>query len=460
MKKATLPPRQNFPIRPFEDQVHDDQRRYSRYVCDSRAIPHEIDGLKPVQRRILWAMWNSDAKNRHMKTVKVAGLAMGFHPHGDKSIQDALSQMAQEFTFANNIVLVDGEGTFGDVLDPSAIASPRYTEVKLSDFAKDAGLFESLPDIEYVKNYDETEDEPVFFVGKVPLVLLNGIQGIATGFRCFIPAYKLSAIIESMISYLHKKKPIPLHPWYRDYKGEIRLIHNENGSISMTTGFSFTWEGDKLFLTDAPMNFNREKVINYIDDIIERKDSWLKDYLDHSSKTFRIELIFKRGEKPDQNAIKELFSKENSESLSFHVITHDGYLKHIEPELIIKRFVDFRKKHLIKRFSRLAALEQEKIDRNSELIRFIKEKWNEKVTTIKSKSDFEDKLKKSKFHFYEWLAGIPVYRMTQEEVKKCEEAIVEAKSRFKQYKTLVSVDKELVTFMTDELKELRAKWDP
>ena len=165
----------------FEDQVHDDQRKYSRYVCDSRAIPHEIDGLKPVQRRILWAMWNSDARNRYTKTVKVAGLAMGYHPHGDKSIQDALSAMAQNFTFANNVPLVSGEGTFGDVLDPNAIASPRYTEVKLSDFVKDLGFFESLPDIDYIRNYDETEDEPIFFVGKVPIVLLNHIQGIATG---------------------------------------------------------------------------------------------------------------------------------------------------------------------------------------------------------------------------------------------------------------------------------------
>jgi DNA gyrase subunit A len=207
----------------FEDQVNDDQRKYSRYVCDSRAIPHEIDGLKPVQRRILWSMWNSDARNRYTKTVKVAGLAMGYHPHGDRSIQDALSAMAQDFTFANNIPLVSGEGTFGDVLDPAAIASPRYTEVKLSDFVKDLGFFESLPDIDYVKNYDETEEEPIHLVGKVPIVLLNNIQGIATGFRCFIPGHKLGDIIESQISYLKTSKTKKIKPWYKEYGGEVRL---------------------------------------------------------------------------------------------------------------------------------------------------------------------------------------------------------------------------------------------
>ena len=174
----------------FIDQVNLDQKRYSRYVCDSRAIPNEIDGLKPVQRRILWTMWNSVARQNYTKTVKVAGLVMGYHPHGDSSILDAISAMAQQFTFANNYALVSGDGTFGDVLDPKAIASPRYTEVRISQFAIDAGFFESIPDIDYVQNYDETTEEPVFFVPKIPTVLLNPISGIATGFRSSLPPLK------------------------------------------------------------------------------------------------------------------------------------------------------------------------------------------------------------------------------------------------------------------------------
>jgi DNA gyrase subunit A len=443
----------------FEDQVNDDQRKYSRYVCDSRAIPHEIDGLKPVQRRILWAMWNSDARNRYTKTVKVAGLAMGYHPHGDRSIQDALSAMAQDFTFANNQPLVSGEGTFGDVLDPSAIASPRYTEVKLSDFVKDLGFFESLPDIDYIRNYDETEDEPIFFVGKVPIVLLNHIQGIATGFRCFIPGHKLSDIIESQIQYLKKGKTKKILPWYKNFGGEIRLSKNPNGNEVLSTTFGYKMDGDTIYLTDAPMSWNREKVITYLDDLLEKKDNWLKDYVDHSSQTFKIELQYKRGEKPSDQAIKELLNKEQTEALTYNVITHEGRLRNSYPEEIIKRFCDFRKTHLIRRFKRLSELEQEKIDRNSELIRFINEKWNQKVTTIKSKSDFEDQLAKAKFKYTDWLSSIPVYRMTLEEVRKCNEAIEEAKQKFSEYTNLYKKDDKLVEFMVQELTELRNKWD-
>ncbi|HNK94339.1 MAG TPA: DNA gyrase subunit A, partial [Leptospiraceae bacterium] len=96
---------------------------------------------------------------------------------------------------------------------------------------------------------------------------------------------------------------------------------------------------------------------------------------------------------------------------------------------------------------------------NSELIRFINEKWNQKVTNIKSKQEFENQLKSAKFKYFEWLASIPVYRMTLEEVKKCQEAIAEAKTKFAEFTALSKQDNKLTAFMIDELTELRNKWD-
>jgi DNA gyrase subunit A len=442
----------------FSHQINLDQQKYSRYVCDSRAIPQEIDGLKPVQRRVIWAMYNSTARNTHTKTVKVAGLAMAYHPHGDKSIQDALSAMAQNFPFANNYSLVDGEGTFGDILDPQAIASPRYTEVRLSQFAKDLGFFESLPDIDFVHNYDETEQEPVFFVGKIPVVLLNNTIGIATGFRCNIPGHKLDDIIKSMVSYLKKKKALPVDPWYRDYVGPLTTAPNLKGETVLSTGFGFEVREGSIFLVAAPQNWNRQKVIDYLELIIADKATPLRDYLDQSTDKFEIELIPKRGEKLTVSAMEQLFDKKNNETLAWNVITTDGRLENHNAPSIIRRFCEFRKKHLIRRFTRLSALEKEKIQKNTELIRFIKEEWNLKVTKIKSKSDFENKLQDAKFVFYEWLASIPVYRMTLEEVKKCNEAIVEAREMYKYYQKLIKEDKALTGFIIDELSELQDKY--
>lgn len=463
MATKTLPPDKTGKRTPhtfFSDQVHLDQQKYSRYVCDSRAIPHEVDGLKPVQRRILWAMWNSSSRARFTKTVKVAGLAMAYHPHGDKSIQDALSAMAQNFAFANNYPLVDGEGTFGDIVDPSAVASPRYTEVRISEFARDIGFFESLPDIDYVHNYDETEEEPVFFVGKAPMVLLNSIMGIATGFRCNIPGHRLRDVTGAMIEHLKKKKMRTLVPWYRDYNGFLDFHKNDSGEQVLTTGFGFSQEKGITYLTDAPQNWNRQRMIDYLEQLLDDKTGQLKDYVDYSTNHYRIELVFKRGFRPTTENLLALFGRVNNETLVYNVITTDGSLENHGPQEIIKRFCSFRKQHLIRRFKRLAAEEKERINRYSELIRFIQEKWNQKVVNIRSKSALEEQLKKAKFIFYEWLSGMPVYRMTKDEVKKSEETIVQATERLKRYQQLIKEDRALTGFMVDELQELTAKWDP
>lgn len=441
----------------FTEQVSLDQKRYSRYVCDSRAIPNVIDGLKPVQRRILWTMINSSAKDRYTKTVKVAGMVMAYHPHGNASIEDAISQMVQDFPFTNNYPLISGEGTFGDILDPKAIASPRYTEVKLSDFSKDIGLFESNPDIDYMPNYDETSKEPIFFIPKIPLVLLNSIRGIATGFRVNILAYQLSQVVDAMIDTLKRKKFSPLKPYYKGFNGYE--VYEENSDIGATysTGFGFTKEQNVWYLSDAPQGWNREKVITYLNDIVKAEDG-LKDYLDHSRATFKIELIFKRGQKVTLKELYHIFKKTNKESIEQNLINSSGKLLSMSIPEIIKEFCMVRKIHLIRRFERLAKIEKEKVDKLNELIRFIKEKWNEKVPGLKSRKDLETKLQANKFIFYEWLSEIPIYRLTNEEVKKSEKSIAEANKNFNYYKDLSEKDKKLTSFMIEEITALK-KWD-
>lgn len=443
----------------FEVQVHEDQCKYSRYVCDSRAIPHEIDGLKPVQRRILWTMWNSQARNTFTKTVKVAGLVMGFHPHGDKSIQDAISAMAQGFAFANNYPLVEGEGTFGDVLDPSAVASPRYTEVRLSEFAKDCGLFEGLEDLDYIPNYDETDKEPVFFVPKVPLVLCNPTQGIATGFRCLIPSFRLRDVCDAMVAYLRTGKVPKLTPWVRGYHGPIGYAKNGDGVMVFSTGFGLTVDKSGVFITSAPQGWDRERVIGLLERLLEAKTPWLNGYTDHSSETFRIELHLKRGVKPVPESLTGLMDVRTNEVCAFNMICVDGRLREIPPEEVVRRFTDFRRRHLVKRFKRLGLIEKEKVDRHTELIRFIEEGWNRKVVEVKSKADLERRLQAAKFRYAEWLASLPIYRLTVEEVRKCRDLIAEAQRRMAHYAELVRSEDALTRFMTEELEALKARWD-
>ncbi|MEK6795856.1 MAG: DNA gyrase subunit A [Spirochaetota bacterium] len=443
----------------FETQVNEDQCKYSRYVCDSRAIPNEIDGLKPVQRRILWTMYNSSARNAFTKTVKVAGLVMGYHPHGDRSIQDAISAMAQEFPFANNYALIAGEGTFGDVLDPSAIASPRYTEVRLSEFAKDVGIFDCLEDIDYIPNYDETDKEPVFFVAKLPLVLINPAQGIATGFRCSIPSFRLGDVVDALIKFLVKGKVPKLTPWVKGYDGEVKYWKNEARALVVTTTFKTAVEKGTVYLTDAPQGYNRERAIGLLEKLLDNKTDWFNNYTDYSHERFHIELNLKRGVKPLPENMPGLMDVVTNDVCAYNMITAAGKLEEICPEDVIRHFAAHRMAHLRKRFKRLALIEEEKIERNSELIRFIKEGWNKKVVGIKSKSALEGDLKKAKFVYNEWLASLPIYRLTEDEVDKCKKLIADSKAALTNYNGLLKSETKLIGFIVGELTDLKKKWD-
>ncbi|XP_060085881.1 DNA gyrase subunit A-like [Ylistrum balloti] len=416
-----------------------------------------IDGLKPVQRRILWTIYSSPIREHFTKTVKVAGMVMAYHPHGNASIEDAISQMVQDFPFTNNYPLISGSGTFGDILDAKAIASPRYTEVKISAFAKDIGLFESTPDIDYESNYDETSKEPIYFVPKIPLILLNSVRGIATGFRSNIMSHKLSDVVDAMTQALKKKSIPPISPWYKGFKGYQNYQKNEEGQFFLNTGFGFSQENHQWFLTDAPQGWNREKTITYLDELMKEKEE-IRNYLDLSKDRFKIQLIFKRGEKITQPKLQQLFNKVNKEMVEQNVINSQGKLKKMSTEEVIKEFCNIRKIHLIKRFQRLAGVEKEKIDKLNELIRFIKEKWNQKVVSIKSKKMLEENLKEHQFRHYEWLSEIPIYRLTAEEVNKCLKGIDEAKKKLKEFTMLCEKDRKLVEFIIEEIQMLK-KWD-
>ena len=199
-------------------------------------------------------------------------------------------------------------------------------------------------------------------------------------------------------------------------------------------------------------------MVTYLDSVLSKKDTPIRDYVDHSTHLFNIELIPNRGVKLKEDDLYKIFDKENNEVVIMNVITSEGRLVNSTPDETIKRFIKHRIGHLKTRFKRLSLLEKEKIDKNTELIRFIKEKWHHKVTNIKNKAEFEKNLKSAKFKYFEWLSSIPVYRMTSEEVAKCEQAIVEAKKMYKYYRTLISEEPKLKKFMIDEITELKEKW--
>ena len=290
------------------------QARYLNYalsVITSRALPDVRDGLKPVQRRILYTMWQqrlrSDAKPR--KCAKVVGDVMGsYHPHGDAAIYDTLVRMAQPFTV--RVPLVDGSGNFGS-LDGDGAAAMRYTECRLA--AISAELLREIDEetVAFQPNYDGTRQEPVVLPARVPNLLVNGATGIAVGMATNIPPHNLGEIATALINLLDDPE-LNSARLARDVRGPDfptggRLVNTtEELTQIYTTGCGTvrvraTWKnGDRrrssktVHVTSVPYGVNKAQLVERIAEVVVgRKLPALLDVKDISADDVRIELELK-----------------------------------------------------------------------------------------------------------------------------------------------------------------------
>ena len=176
---------------------------YSMSVITARALPDVRDGLKPVQRRVLYAMdqLGLNYDKPHRKSARIVGDAMGkYHPHGDSSIYETLVVLSQDFK--KGMALVDGHGNFGSIEGDGA-AAMRYTEAKLKKFTQDVYLSDLDKDVvDFVPNFDETEKEPAVLPVRIPNLLVNGADGIAVGMTTNIPTHNLSEVVDAVCAYM------------------------------------------------------------------------------------------------------------------------------------------------------------------------------------------------------------------------------------------------------------------
>ncbi len=290
------------------------QARYLNYalsVITSRALPDVRDGLKPVQRRILYTMWQqrlrADAKPR--KCAKVVGDVMGsYHPHGDAAIYDTLVRMAQPFTV--RVPLVDGSGNFGS-LDGDGAAAMRYTECRLAAISAELLLEIDEDTVPFQPNYDGTRQEPVVLPARVPNLLVNGATGIAVGMATNIPPHNLSEVATALVNLLDDPD-LNSARLARDVRGPDfptggQLVNTtEELTQIYTTGSGTvrvraTWEpGDRrrssktVHVTSVPYGINKAQLVERIAElVVERRLPPLLDVKDVSTDDVRIELELK-----------------------------------------------------------------------------------------------------------------------------------------------------------------------
>lgn len=363
--KTAVEATEHQPLKTFTEQAY---LNYAMYVILDRALPHIGDGLKPVQRRIVYAMseLGLSAQAKYKKSARTVGDVLGkFHPHGDTACYEAMVLMAQPFSY--RYPLVDGQGNWGSPDDPKSFAAMRYTESRLSAYA-DLLLAElGQGTVNWVSNFDGTLDEPQLLPARLPNLLLNGTTGIAVGMATDIPSHNLTEVGNACIELLNnpeaKLPDLLKHIKGPDFPTEAEIITPKadlkamyatgNGSVRMRA--VYTREDGDIVITALPHLVSGAKVLEQIAEQMQNKKlplvADLRDESDHENLTRLV--IVPRSNRIDVEALMaHLFATtelERTYRVNLNVIGLDGRPQVKNLLVLLKEWLAFRNQTVINR---------------------------------------------------------------------------------------------------------------
>ena len=273
---------------PLRDLIDSNFLQYASYVIRDRAIPDLDDGLKPVQRRILWSLWENDDK-RFIKVANIVGHTMQYHPHGDASIGDAL------VTLVNRGYLIEGQGNFGNIHTGDPAAASRYIECRLTELARTQLFNEELT--EFIPSYDGRNQEPVTLPAKLPLLLMTGAEGIAVGLSTRILPHNFIELLEAQIAIL-RKQPFEILPdFLQGADMDASGYENGNGSVRLRARIE-TGKAGRLVIKEIPYGCSTESLVASIEDAARRKKVPVKSINDYTAERVEVELQLQSGADP------------------------------------------------------------------------------------------------------------------------------------------------------------------
>lgn len=275
---------------PIHERVNTGFMQYASYVIRDRAIPHLVDGLKPVQRRILWSIHEKD-DGRFIKVATISGHCAQYHPHGEAAIGDAL------VVLTNKRYLIEGQGNFGNIYTGDPAAAPRYIECRLTELAREEIFNKELT--EFVPSYDGRNREPVTLPSKLPLLLMLGTEGIAVGMACKILPHNFPELLEAQIAIL-KKQPFKCLPDFptgglmdaRDYRDGL-------GTVKVRARIKAKDEST-VVIKDIPPMTTTESLIGSIEEAVRKGKIKVKSINDFTAEDVEIEIKAPNGVSADQ----------------------------------------------------------------------------------------------------------------------------------------------------------------
>lgn len=484
-KENTAPVKEpSLVISPLEDIMGERFGRYSKYIIQERALPDARDGLKPVQRRILYAMYHdgNTFDHQHRKSAKTVGLVIGnYHPHGDSSVYDAMVRMSQDWKI--RMPLIDMHGNNGSIDDDPA-AAMRYTEARL---AKIAGTM--LEDIDkdtvlFAPNFDDTENEPTVLPARFPVLLVNGATGIAAGYATNIPPHNLSEVIDAAIYRMQRPKcsleelmeilPGPDFPTggiVMGKKGIVDAFTTGKGRVvirartEIVTGKTC----NQIIIREIPYEVIKSSMVRKMDDIrLSREIEGIMDIRDETDRTgLRIVIDVKKD--ADPNVILNYFYKNTDLQIyySYNMVSIvnkrpvqmgligmlDAFIAHRE-EVVLRRSRYLYNKmeercHILEGLMKAVSIMDEVIA----VIRQSKDKGDAKRNLMESFGFSETQA--------EAIVTLRLYRLTSTDIVALREEFAQLVNEMEMLKTILESETVLKSVLIKELREIKKEYaDP
>jgi DNA gyrase subunit A len=472
------PPEDRIRDQPLEREMHQSYIDYAMSVIVGRALPIARDGLKPVHRRILWSMWESNATHDrpYRKSARTVGDVLGkYHPHGDLSVYDALVRMAQVFSL--RYPLIDGQGNFGSI-DGDSPAAMRYTEARLSPLAEEMLLDIEKETISWSDNFDGTLKEPLLLPGKVPNLLINGSAGIAVGMATNMAPHNLGEIVDALqlvlkdpaatLDDLMHLVPGPDFPTggllsassgirvaYETGRGTLRIrgkaeIRERNGR-------------DEIVITEIPYEVNKTSLLQLIADLVKTKRiDGITDLRDESDRNGTSVVLELRRDAPAEIVLNRIYEHTPLET-SFGVINLcivDGRPKVLPLKDLLLLHIDHRREILTRRteFDLKKAEERRHllegfltaIDHIEEIIQIIRRSKDVPAAESSLMGKFLLSVEQAKA-----ILDMRLARLTALERETVQKEIEEKEGLIRRFKEILGSPKELDLLIGEELTQLK-----
>ena len=500
MQKTEIPDDKNIKLISMHDEMSSSYLSYAMSVIVSRALPDIRDGLKPVHRRILYAMYKGgyDWSKQFRKSARIVGDVIGkYHPHGDQSVYDALVRMVQDFSMS--LPLVDGQGNFGSI-DGDPAAAMRYTETRLSKVSQ--FLIDDIEKntIDFKSNYDETEKEPSVLPAQFPNLLINGAGGIAVGMATSIPPHNLGEVINGTLALIDNKdikirelmKHIPgpdfptggviigkdiIKQGYNKGRGSFK-IRGEIAIESLKNG------RERLVITSIPYQVNKSVLNERIAQLVrEKKIEGIRDIRDESNREgIRVSIDLRNGVEPE-TVKRQLYKNTQIESsFGFNTLAIvNGKPETCNLKDFLTHFLNFREDVVIKKTKHdLQKAEDrahiliglsvsvENLDKVIKIIRSSKNPEDAKKLILKTKwkinksqkmiSLIENKKNKGAYIFSDpqvnAILELRLQKLTALGINEIEIEIKKLSEMIIRFKKIISSKKELLKVISEELKNI------